>query len=150
MENGLRKHQERERYFSFKDLLERLRFFLEKDLIGLTKKNTQTLKKQDAEKQIENVLSTNYWLWEVFGFCRKCERVFSLSDEVQCGVAHSTHRKLSNLLTFLNGVRYIPPSGSFLLPFCEKNLPVPVLHSRLAQNSSSNPLVSQRFLKNLL
>ena len=60
MENGLRKHQERERYFSFKDLLERLRFFLEKNLIGLTKKNTQTLKKQDAEKQIENVLSTNY------------------------------------------------------------------------------------------
>jgi len=60
MNGGRRCRQERKSYFSFKDLLGRLRFFLEKDLKELTTKTTQTLEIQDSGKQMENVNSTNY------------------------------------------------------------------------------------------
>jgi putative transposase len=60
LRGGRRKHQEREDYFSFKDLLARLRFFLENDLRELSKITTQTLKIQDSAKQKENHCSTNY------------------------------------------------------------------------------------------
>ena len=59
-ESGQRKRRERESYFSFKDLLGRLRCFLEKNLRERTIKTTQNLEIQDSRKHMGNVLSTNY------------------------------------------------------------------------------------------
>jgi putative transposase len=60
MNGGRRKRQERETYFSFKDLLARLRNFLEKDLLDLTKISTQTLKIKQLEEIVESTVYTNY------------------------------------------------------------------------------------------
>jgi len=60
MQGGKRKRQERESYFSFKDLLGRLRNFLEKDLIALTKIATQTLTGKHLTEITEKERFTNY------------------------------------------------------------------------------------------
>jgi hypothetical protein len=60
MNAGKRKKQERETYFSFKDLLERLRYFLEKDLLELAKIMTQVPTIEHFAMQGKNRNFTNY------------------------------------------------------------------------------------------
>jgi hypothetical protein len=60
MKDGYLHRQERETYFSFKDLLARLRNFLEKDLLQIEKTSTGTLKIQQLGKGNEMPVYTNY------------------------------------------------------------------------------------------